>query len=316
MRQAFVFPGQGAQTVGMGHEIAQHSPAARAIYALADQTLGWSVSDLCFAGPEAQLTATENTQPALVATSLAVLAALAGDVDQIVPYTRQHAVAVAGHSLGEYSALVAAGSLSPAAAIQLVRQRGALMAAATSGGMAAVIGLDDERIDQICRSVNTPDAAVVVANYNSPGQTVISGAVAALEAAGEALKAAGAKRVIPLKVSAAFHSPLMHDAAQALAAHVARTTIVAPVIPVISNITAQPLDTPAAIAAELPAQVESAVRWVSTIQYLIADGVTHFVEIGAGNVLSGLIKRIAPDAVTTTITDMASLEAYRAQFNA
>ena len=314
MRQAFVFPGQGAQTVGMGHEIAQHSPAARAIYALADQTLGWSVSDLCFAGPEAQLTATENTQPALVATSLAVLAALAGDVDQIVPYTRQHAVAVAGHSLGEYSALVAAGSLSPAAAIQLVRQRGALMAAATSGGMAAVIGLDDDSIDQICRSVSTPDAAVVVANYNSPGQTVISGAVSALEAAGEALKAAGAKRVIPLKVSAAFHSPLMHDAAQALAAHVARTMIVAPVIPVISNITAQPLLTPADIASELPAQVESAVRWVSTIQYLIADGVTHFVEIGAGNVLSGLIKRIAPEAITTTITDMASLEAYRAQF--
>jgi [acyl-carrier-protein] S-malonyltransferase len=314
MRQAFVFPGQGAQTVGMGHEIAQHSPAARAIYALADQALGWSVSNLCFAGPEAQLTATENTQPALVATSLAVLAALAGDVDQIVPYTRQHAVAVAGHSLGEYSALVAAGSLSPAAAIQLVRQRGELMAAATSGGMAAVIGLDDDSIDQICRSVSTPSAAVVVANYNSPGQTVISGAVAALEAAGEALKAAGAKRVIPLKVSAAFHSPLMHDAAQALAAHVSRTTIVAPVIPVISNITAQPLRTPADIASELPAQVESAVRWVSTIQYLIADGVTHFVEIGAGNVLSGLIKRIAPDVTTTTITDVASLEAYRAQF--
>jgi [acyl-carrier-protein] S-malonyltransferase len=314
MRQAFVFPGQGAQTVGMGHEIAQHSPAARAIYALADQALGWSVSNLCFAGPEAQLTATENTQPALVATSLAVLAALAGDVDQIVPYTRQQAVAVAGHSLGEYSALVAAGSLSPAAAIQLVRQRGELMAAATSGGMAAVIGLDDDSIDQICRSVSTPSAAVVVANYNSPGQTVISGAVAALEAAGEALKAAGAKRVIPLKVSAAFHSPLMHDAAQALAAHVSRTTIVAPVIPVISNITAQPLRTPADIASELPAQVESAVRWVSTIQYLIADGVTHFVEIGAGNVLSGLIKRIAPDVTTTTITDVASLEAYRAQF--
>jgi [acyl-carrier-protein] S-malonyltransferase len=315
MRQAFVFPGQGAQAVGMGAELAQHSPAARAVYTLADQALGWSVSELCFAGPEDQLTATENTQPALVATSLAVLAALAGDLDQIVSYTRQHAVAVAGHSLGEYSALVAAGSLTPTAAIQLVRQRGVLMAAATSGGMAAVIGLDDERIDHICRSVSTPDAAVVVANYNSPGQTVISGAVSALEAAGEALKAAGAKRVIPLKVSAAFHSPLMHDAAQALAAHVARTTIMAPVIPVISNITAQPLTTPAAIASELPAQVESAVRWVSTIQYLVADGVTHFVEIGAGNVLSGLIKRIAPDAVTTTITDVASLNAYRAQFS-
>jgi len=313
MRQAFVFPGQGAQSVGMGREIAQHSSAARAIYALADQALGWSVSTLCFAGPEAELTATENTQPALVATSLAVLAALAGDIDQIVPYTRQHAVAVAGHSLGEYSALVAAGSISPVAAIQLVRQRGLLMAAATSGSMAAVIGLDDDTIDQICQRVSTLDAAVVVANYNSPGQTVISGAVSALEAAGEALKAAGAKRVIPLKVSAAFHSPLMHDAAQALAAFVASTPISAPAIPVISNITAQPLRTATAIAEELPAQVESAVRWVSTIEYLVADGITHFVEIGAGNVLSGLIKRIAPDAITTTITDMASLEAYRSQ---
>lgn len=315
MRQAFIFPGQGAQTVGMGHAIAQHSPAARAIYALADQTLGWSVSTLCFAGPEAQLTATENTQPALVTTSLAVLAALAGDINQIVPYTRQHAVAVAGHSLGEYSALVAAGSLSPATAIQLVRQRGELMAAATSGGMAAVIGLDDDRIDQICRSVSTPSAAVVVANYNSAGQTVISGALSALEAASEALKAAGAKRVIPLKVSAAFHSPLMHDAAQALATHVAQITIATPVVPVISNITAQPLLTAADIVSELPAQVESAVRWVSTIQYLVADGVSHFVEIGAGNVLSGLVKRIAPQATTTAITDMTSLEAYRAQFS-
>ena len=316
MRQAFVFPGQGAQTIGMGYELAQHYPAARAIYAIADQVLGWSVSELCFSGPEAQLTATENTQPALVATSLAVLAALAGDMEQIVPYTCQHAVAVAGHSLGEYSALVAAGSLTPTAAIQLVRQRGVLMAAATSGCMAAVIGLDDDSIDQICRSVSTPAAAVVVANYNSPGQTVISGAASAIKAATEALKAAGAKRVIALNVSAAFHSPLMHDAAQALAAHVALTTILAPVIPVISNITAQPLLTPADIANELPAQVESAVRWVSTIQYLVADGVTHFVEIGAGNVLSGLIKRIAPDATTTTITDVASLNAYRAQTNA
>ena len=314
MRQAFVFPGQGAQVVGMGQELAQHSPAARAVYDLADHALGWPVSELCFAGPEATLTATENTQPALVATSLAVLAALAGDIAQIVPYTRQYAVAVAGHSLGEYSALVAAGSLSPTAAIQLVRQRGLLMAAATTGGMAAVIGLDDDSIDQICQRVSTPEAAVVVANYNSPGQTVISGAVSALEAAGEALKAAGAKRVIPLKVSAAFHSPLMHDAAQALAAQVANTPIIAPALPVISNITAQPLRTPADIANELPAQVESAVRWVSTIQYLVADGVTHFVEIGAGNVLSGLIKRIAPDAVTTTIVDVTSLNAYRAQF--
>lgn len=311
MRRAFVFPGQGSQVVGMGQEIASAFPAARAMYDLADHTLGWSVSDLCFNGPEHTLTSTDNTQPALVATSLAVLAALAGDVAHITSYTTQHAIAVAGHSLGEYSALAAAGSLVPADAIRLVRRRGELMAAATSGGMAAVIGLDDTTIDRICTEVSTPDATVVVANYNSPGQTVISGAQTALALASDALKNAGAKRVLPLNVSAAFHSPLMRDAAHALATSVAAAAISAPRLPVISNISATPLADVVAIKAELPAQVVSPVRWVSTIEYLVSQGVTQFVEIGAGEILKNLIKRIAPDATTISIKDVASLEAYR-----
>jgi [acyl-carrier-protein] S-malonyltransferase len=294
----------------MGRDLAQQNSAARELFAIADAALGWSISDVCFHGPEDALTATENTQPALVATSLAVLAALAGGVDNIVHFSCQHAVAVAGHSLGEYSALAAAGSLSPTDAISLVRRRGELMAAARSGGMAAVIGLDDATIDAICARVSTADAAVVVANYNSPGQTVISGAQSAIDAASVALKEAGAKRVLPLRVSAAFHSPLMYDAAQALQRHVELYTINTPQIPVISNVTGRPLLDADTVRAELPAQVNSAVRWVSSIEYLHQSGVDHFVEIGAGTVLAGLIKRIAPDATVTSIGDVASLAQF------
>ncbi len=310
MRYAFLFPGQGSQVVGMGHDIAHAYPAARAMYQLADDALGWSVSTLCFHGPDTQLTATDNTQPALVATSLAVLAALAGDVSRITAYTTTHAVAVAGHSLGEYSALAAAGSLTPADALRLVRRRGELMAAATSGGMAAVIGLDDDVIDRICAAASTPDEMVVVANYNTPGQTVISGAPAAIARASSELKSAGAKLVKPLNVSGAFHSPLMRDAADALTTAVTTMPFAPPQLPVISNITATPLADTAAIRAELPAQMTSPVRWVQTIQYLVNAGVTHFVEIGAGDVLKNMMKRIAPDAITVSVKDVASLEAY------
>jgi [acyl-carrier-protein] S-malonyltransferase len=296
MTRAFVFPGQGAQIVGMGHAIAQQFPAAADVYARADRTLGYAISDICFAGPESTLAATEHTQPALVTTELAILAALAGGADRIVSYTTAHAVALAGHSLGEYSALAAAGCLSIEDAISLVRTRGLLMAAANAGGMAAVIGLDDARIDEICAIASTTHHAVVVANYNSPGQTVISGHTEALEIASILLKEAGAKRVLPLNVSAAFHSPLMRDAARELAHVVAQTTINMPKVPVIGNISAKPLPDITAVSAELPAQVTSAVRWVSTITYMVEHGVDTFVEVGPGTVLAGLIRRIAPDA--------------------
>ena len=301
MTRAFVFPGQGAQVVGMGQAVAQMYPAAAEIFDRADRALDYRISELCFTGPEATLSATEHTQPALVTTELAILAALAGGADRIVPYTIAQAAAVAGHSLGEYSALCAAGCLSIEDAITLVRTRGQLMAAANAGGMAAVIGLDDARIDDICASVSQPDNAVVVANYNSPGQTVISGHTGALEAASILLKEAGAKRVLPLNVSAAFHSPLMRDAAREMAHVVAQTTINTPKVPVIGNIAAKPLLDVTAVGAELPAQVTSAVRWVSTITYMVEQGVDTFIEIGPGNVLAGLIRRIAPDATVLSV---------------
>jgi [acyl-carrier-protein] S-malonyltransferase len=296
----------------MGADVCRQSPAAAHVFALADHALGWSVSELCFQGPAEALTATQNTQPALVATSLALMAALAGDVAQIAAFTAAHAVAVAGHSLGEYSALAAAGSLTVTDAVTLVRRRGELMAAASAGGMAAVIGLDDDTIDAICKQASTPEGTVVVANYNSPGQTVISGSSSAITVASEFLKQAGAKRVLPLNVSAAFHSPLMQDAANQLARHVEHTSIHPPMVPVIGNITATPLVDVAAIRQELPAQVISPVRWVSTITALATQGVDEFVEIGAGTVLSGLIKRIAPQARTISIADYADVTAFRA----
>ena len=310
MTRAFVFPGQGAQVVGMGLAVAQAFPAAAEVYRRADAALGFSIGDICFHGPDDVLTATENTQPALVTTELAILAALAGSTEQIVSFTMAQAALVAGHSLGEYSALCAAGSLSVEDAVRLVRTRGQLMAAANAGGMAAVIGLDDARIDEICASVSQKDNAVVVANYNSPGQTVISGHVAAIEQAAILLKEAGAKRVLPLNVSAAFHSPLMRDAAQQLAHVVAQTTINMPKVTVIGNIHAKPLVDVTAVGAELPAQVTSAVRWVDTITYMVAQGVTEFVEIGPGTVLAGLIKRIAPAADVRSIGTPEQIHSY------
>ena len=310
MSRAFVFPGQGAQVVGMGLAVAQAFPAAAEVYRRADAALGFSIRDICFDGPDDVLTATENTQPALVTTELAILAALAGGTEQIVSFTMAQAAVVAGHSLGEYSALCAAGSLSIEDAVRLVRTRGQLMAAANAGGMAAVIGLDDARIDDICASVSQKDNAVVVANYNSPGQTVISGHVAAIEQAAILLKEAGAKRVLPLNVSAAFHSPLMRDAAQQLAHVVAQTTINMPKVTVIGNIHAKPLVDVTAVGAELPAQVTSAVRWVDTITYMVAQGVTEFVEIGPGTVLAGLIKRIAPAADVRSIGTPEQIQSY------
>jgi [acyl-carrier-protein] S-malonyltransferase len=212
--------------------------------------------------------------------------------------------------LGEYSALVAAGALDFPTALQLVRRRGELMAEAREGSMAAIIGLDAVPLEQICREVSAEDAPVVIANYNSPGQLVISGAGAAVERACALAKERGAKRAMPLKVSAAFHSPLMRAAAEGLAAAVAQATIADARIPVISNVTAEPLTQASAIRSELIAQVTSPVRWIASVQRMAADGVDTFIEIGPGSVLTGLIKRIVPDARLVNVSDRASVDSF------
>jgi [acyl-carrier-protein] S-malonyltransferase len=321
---AFVFPGQGSQFVGMGRDIYESSPAARAIFDQADATLGIALTQLCFEGPEDALTATENAQPALLTVSVALLAVLRerqgdkekgrqGDVSHslsLSPFLPVSVAFVAGHSLGEYSALVAAGALDLTSALRLVRRRGELMAEANQGGMAAIIGLDERALEDVCRDVATERAPVVIANYNSPGQLVISGASEAIERACALTKERGAKRALPLKVSAAFHSPLMRAAADGLAAAVGEVTIANARVPVISNVTAAPLVDAAGIRRELVAQVTSPVRWIASMQHMAAAGVDTFVEIGPGSVLTGLIKRIAPEARLVNVSNLASAHAF------
>jgi [acyl-carrier-protein] S-malonyltransferase len=324
---AFVFPGQGAQQVGMGHDLYDASAAARAVFDQADAVLGFPITRLCFEGPEASLTATENAQPALLTTSAALVATLAegrGDRSQEIGAKRQEmkdlsslvspllspVSFVAGHSLGEYSALVAAGALDFATALRLVRRRGELMAAAREGAMAAIIGLDEAPLEAICGEASAPGAPVVIANYNSPGQLVISGASEAVERACDLAKARGAKRALHLKVSAAFHSPLMRAAADKLAGAIAESAVADARVPVIANVTAAPLSAADAIRGELVAQVTAPVRWITSVQRMAADGVDTFVEIGPGSVLTGLIKRIAPSARLINVSDVASLQAF------
>jgi len=311
----------------MGRDLYSESAAARAIFDLADETLGLAVARLCFEGPEEALTATENAQPALLTMSTALLAAAfekqgnaetGGQADDRgslswSPCLPVSASFVAGHSLGEYSALVAAGAIDFPTALRLVRRRGELMSAAHEGGMAAIIGLEEAPLEQICREVSTEVAPVVIANYNSPGQLVISGAGAAVERACGLAKERGAKRALPLKVSAAFHSPLMRGAAEGLAAAVAQAAINDARTPVISNVSAEPLAHADGIRRELIAQVTSPVRWIASVRRMAADGVDTFVEVGPGSVLTGLIKRIAPEARLVNVGDMAGVRAFADQ---
>jgi [acyl-carrier-protein] S-malonyltransferase len=306
---AFVFPGQGSQFVGMGRDMYEESQAARAIFDYADATLGFSLARLCFEGPEEILTATENAQPALVTVCTALLAAL-GDSTDVSPVVGRWSTVVAGHSLGEYSALVAAGALDFATALRLVRRRGELMAAASEGAMAAIIGLDEAPLEALCHEASTEGAPVVIANYNSPGQLVISGAVTAVEQACALAKERGAKRALPLKVSAAFHSPLMRAAADSLASVVADVPIADAHVPVLANVSAEPLSEADAIRRELAAQVTSAVRWIASVRRMTDAGVDTFVEVGPGAVLTGLIKRIAPGVQLVNISDLASARSF------
>ena len=291
---AFVFPGQGSQFVGMGKELAQSSMAARATFAEADEYLGFKLSQLCWEGPEAELTDTLNAQPALLTCSVAALRALHERLGEHPP------ALLAGHSLGEISALVAAGSLEFEDGIALVRRRGEVMKAAgqrAPGGMAAILNLDAPALVEVCAEAAAQIGRVVqVANDNCPGQVVISGDLAALEKAMELAKARGAKRALKLPVSIAAHSPLMQSAVEDFRRMVDGMPFIAPIPAVVGNVQAAPLSDPNDIRIELPAQLTSPVRWTESVRYMLAHGVTTFVELGSKDVLTGLLKRIDANA--------------------
>jgi len=309
---AFLFPGQGSQQVGMAAALAAHYPIAKATFAEADELLGFALSSLCFEGPEAMLTDTLNAQPALLTASVATLRVLAEALGAGAAPTATTAF-VAGHSMGEYSALVAAGSLSFADGLLLVRERGRVMKLAGEqqpGLMAAILGLDEQVVATICAEASQDGKIAQVANDNCPGQVVISGDRAGMEAAMAALSAAGARKVVPLAVSIAAHSPLMQPAADALQAAIAATPIAPPTVPVIANTSAQPLTTADAIRAELAAQLTGSVRWTASMQFALQAGVTRFVEIGPGDVLTSLIKRIDRSAQRQAIGTPAEIQTW------
>ncbi len=322
---AFIFPGQGSQAVGMGADVAAASPAARAVFERADRRLGFALSALCFQGPEDTLKETINAQPAIVAVSLALLAALEEYLAAKDAREQLQPAFVAGHSVGEYTALVASGALEAEDALALVRERGRLMhveGTVCPSGMAAVLGLDEAVLREVCTQATeetlaalAPEASkhpgmgrVVVANLNSPGQVVISGEQQALARAMELASARGAKRVVALAVSGAFHSPVMEPASAGLARAVAAAPLCDASIPLISNISATPITEAAALREELARQIVSPVQWIKTIEFLAAQGVSTFVEIGPGQVLSGLVKRVAKGATTLNISAAADVE--------
>lgn len=284
--KAFVFPGQGSQFVGMGKELYDNNPLAKELFDKADEILGFKITDIMFAGTDEQLKQTNVTQPAVFLHS--VISALCMG-DEFAP------AMVGGHSLGEFSALVAVGALSFEDGLKLVAARANAMqkaCEANPGTMAAIIGLPDEKVEEICAEVSTDGNVVVAANYNCPGQLVISGNVDAINAACEKLKEAGAKRALPLKVGGAFHSPLMQPAKDELEAAIEKTIFNAPKCPVYQNVDAKPHTEPEVIKANLIAQLTSSVRWTASVQAMIADGADDFTECGPGKALQGMIGRI------------------------
>ncbi|MEW6278280.1 MAG: ACP S-malonyltransferase [Candidatus Eremiobacterota bacterium] len=299
---ALVFPGQGAQYVGMGRELAEAFPEARQVLAEADRQLGYPLSHLMSEGPEEELRQTEHTQPAIVAHSLAAWAVL--KARGIAP------AMVAGHSVGEYAALAACGAVSPGDAIRLVRQRGLFMQQAgreLPGTMAALLGIDLAGAEKLCQAVSA-EGVVEVANLNSPGQVVISGSLAGVEAAARRGAEFGARRAIPLSVSGAFHSSLMRPAAGLLADELDRQSFASPVCPLVANRTARPTTAPEELRAVLKDQIVSRVLWEDSVQRMVADGVHTFVEVGPGTALCGMIKKIAREVRTANVQDPASLE--------
>jgi [acyl-carrier-protein] S-malonyltransferase len=303
---AFTFPGQGSQSVGMGKALHEASGAARAVFAEVDEALGQNLSQLMFEGPDDELTLTANAQPALMAVSMAAMAMLAERGVGV-----EKAAFVAGHSLGEYSALCAAGSFSLADTARLLRIRGNAMQAAVpvgAGAMAAIIGAEADAVARLCRDAAGADICQI-ANDNGGGQLVISGSASAIARAIEAAPGIGAKRAIPLSVSAPFHSALMQPAADAMRAALAKVAKHAPRVPVIANVSVQPLTDADLIAEKLVEQVTGQVRWRETVEWLAANNVTTLYEIGSGKVLTGLAKRISKDVAGVAVNTPDDIEA-------
>jgi [acyl-carrier-protein] S-malonyltransferase len=313
MSKALIFPGQGSQSVGMGKALAENFPAARAIFEEVDGALSQPLSRLMFEGPEAELTLTANAQPALMAVSLAAVRVLQSECGLELA---RDAAFVAGHSLGEYSALAAAGALTVADTAKLLRIRGDAMQKAVpvgEGAMAALLGAELDQARDIAEGAAAATSAVCqVANDNGGGQVVLSGAKAAVDKAIDLAKEKGIKRAVLLPVSAPFHCALMQPAADAMAQALAGAKIVAPCVPVVANVTAAPVSDPETIRRLLVEQVTGAVRWRECVAAMADRGVTKFVECGSGKVLAGLLKRIAPQAAGISVGTPADLDAYRA----
>lgn len=301
---ALVFPGQGSQTVGMGSDLYDTSAEARSVFDEADTLLGTPITELCFSGPPEELEDTFNAQPALLVMSIAALANLHARAEE--QNTTLAPVVTAGHSLGEFTALVAADAISFTDALHLVRERGRLMKEAGTvnpGGMAAVIGMDDAALEAVVEEASS-EGIIRIANANCPGQTVISGESSALERAMDLAKERGARRVARLPVSIASHSPLMEDASRQLVAHLDTVEFHDPHIPIVGNVSARPISTVEGIREELVHHMERPVNWTGSVREMIDMGASAFVELGPGNVLSGLIRRIDRKVATVSLNDL------------
>jgi [acyl-carrier-protein] S-malonyltransferase len=300
---AFVFPGQGSQAVGMGRDLYENFPASRRVFEEADEALGFSLSKMCFAGTAEDLALTANTQPAILTTSIAAFRAMEAEGFSLPDY-------VAGHSLGEYSALVAAQAIDFSDAVRTVRNRGTYMQEAVPpgvGAMAAILGLDLQTVEEVCLEVAT-DAICSPANINSPAQIVIAGNAEAVERAIEILKQRGAKRAVKLNVSAPFHCPLMYPAQERLAKDFEKIDFQDLRFPIIENVTARPNDKGERVPEALTEQVSSPVRWAQSVEYLIENGVGTFIEVGAGKILSGLVKQINREVRLLNVENPESLK--------